>query len=266
MGGAGFATHRKWAAGRARAVRRQVHRLQRQRRRARHVQGPLPARAHAAPGHRRRADRRGRHARQPCRPVRQSAPGARARRSSREAVQQWRGHALFAAMERLLGGAPLAHAVVAELGPVHRWRGNGGDREHRGPLSVPAPQAAVSCPAGRAWRTDHHQQHRDARACPGNTAPRRAVVSRSGHRGGQRHQALFALRRRVASGPVRAADGHAARGTRLRAWRRDAPGQGIQGGVHRWAFEHAAEQARPRRGARLRLGAPARARAWAPAR
>ena len=60
MGGAGFPTHRKWAHDRGAQGRRQVRHLQRQRGRARHVQGPLPAGAHAASGDRGRADRGGR--------------------------------------------------------------------------------------------------------------------------------------------------------------------------------------------------------------
>ena len=53
--------------------------------------------------------------------------------------------------------------------------------------------------------------------------------------------------------------------TRLRAWRRDAPGQGIQGRVHRRAFEHAAEQAISTWHSTSTRCASA-ARAWAPAR
>ena len=159
------------------------------------------------------ADRGDGHARQPRRPVRQSAPGTRARDRPRGRAAVARPHC---SRRWNACSAAASLMVVASSGLYIGGEETAVIASIEGRFPVPAPQAAVPCPAGRCG-TDRHQQHRDACPCPGNPAARRAVVSRPGHRAGQRHQALFALRRRVASGPVRAADGHAARGTRLRA-------------------------------------------------
>ena len=86
--------------------------------------------------------------------------------TAREAVRQWRGHPLFRGDRSRARRAAVAFCR-AELGPLHRRRGDRGDRHRRRRFPVSAPQAAVPGRTGRARRADHHEQHRDAGARPG---------------------------------------------------------------------------------------------------
>src|SRR5574337_1169903 len=146
MGGAGFATHRKWAPVAAAPegdkyiicngnedepgtfkdrflLEHTPHQV---------IEGALIA----AGGH--RGDER-----QPCRPVCQSASAARPYGDSP-------GHPAVARAPPVRGYRTAGRRVrVAschpELGPVHRRRGDGGDRKRRGRLSVSASQTAFPC-------------------------------------------------------------------------------------------------------------------------
>ena len=111
----------------------------------------------------------------------------------REAVQQWRQHTLFATLERLLGG-PLTLTVVASSGLYIGGEETAVIASVEGRFPFPRRKPPFPAQQGVHGAPTIVNNTETLAHVPGHTAAWRAVVSRPGHRAGQRHQALFAVR------------------------------------------------------------------------